>query len=99
MCVVHIQDGDCHGRNQHSLRSLWVLGAQEGTGQVSVDDDRWESGKSHRPESVQLIALINDLDDELHVGLEMGGDGDIGETLAYFLDELIETGKIEIRIK
>jgi len=65
---------------------------------TSIADKRWEDGIDHYPESLQLVKLVNKLDKEDSLGLELGGDGDPGETLAYFLDELIQRGKIEIKI-
>lgn len=66
---------------------------------MSVIENRWEQGIEHYDESVKLIKLIDKLDTECEIDLKMGGDGDIGETLAYFLDELIDRGLIEITIK
>jgi hypothetical protein len=61
--------------------------------------ERWEQGIDHYDESIELIRLVNKLDTNDGVGLELGGDGDLGETLAYYLDELIDRGLIEIKIK
>ena len=65
---------------------------------MSIADLRWEEGISHFPESEKLIRLISGLDLDDSLNLKMGGDGDMGETLAYFLDELIETGRIYIEV-
>lgn len=62
-------------------------------------DDRWEQGIEHYTESVELIRLVNKLDKLDSLSLDLGGDGDPGETLAYYLDELIDRGLIEIKIK
>lgn len=61
-------------------------------------DERWEQGVEHYPESIALIKLVNDLDTTLALDLKCGGDGDVGETLAYFLDELIDRKIISITI-
>lgn len=65
---------------------------------MSITDDRWEQGIDHYDESVKLIRMINQLDTDDSLGLDLGGDGDPGETLAYLLDELIQRGVIEITI-
>jgi len=66
---------------------------------MSITDERWEEGHPHHVEAEQLIRLVDKLDDECYLDLKMGGDGDLGETLAYYLDELIDRGLIEIKIK
>ena len=63
-----------------------------------IAENRWEQGIEHYTESVELIRLVNKLDKLDSLSLDLGGDGDTGETLAYFLDELIERGVIEIKI-
>lgn len=66
---------------------------------MSVADDRWDRAEEHYDESIELIRLINELDEDSDsLDLRLGGDGDAGEVLAYFLDELIASGKIEITI-
>lgn len=62
-------------------------------------EERWEQGIEHHNESVKLIKLINKLDTNDELCLDLGGDGDLGETLAYYLDELIDRDLIEIKIK
>lgn len=62
-------------------------------------DGRWEEGIPHYPEAEQLIRLVDKLDKDDALQLDMGGDGDPGETLAYFLDVLIENDIVEIKIK
>ncbi len=59
---------------------------------------RWEAGEEHKPEVIDLIHAMRhiDTDNAAEYTLEMGGDGDEGETIAYLLDELIETGRFSI---
>jgi hypothetical protein len=59
-------------------------------------DELWENGVEHYEESYQLIKLVNKVSPELD--LELGGDGDIGENIAYALDYLINTCKVKIEI-
>ena len=59
-------------------------------------EELWENGVSHHKESEQLIRLINKVSPELD--LEMGGDGDIGENIAFAIDYLINTCKVKIQI-
>jgi hypothetical protein len=64
--------------------------------------DRWEEGIDNHEESIRLARLIGDVDFEHYSDsfcLKFGGDGDNGETLAYILDDLIDAGLIEIKIK
>lgn len=61
-------------------------------------EQRWENGVDHHPEAIGLVKKINKLDTESLLDFKTGGDGDIGETVAYFLDELIDRGIISITI-
>lgn len=61
-------------------------------------NERWENGVEHDDSVEALLRLVNELDENCELDLKMGGDGDIGETLAYFLDELVERGAIKILI-
>ena len=65
---------------------------------MNAVDRRWKSDTPHYPEAVRLVKLVDNLDTPGHLDLKMGGDGDMGETLAYYLDELIDLGMIAIRI-
>lgn len=49
-------------------------------------------------ESRKLLYLINELDVDLCLDLKIGGDGDPGEILIDFIDELIKSGRITIII-
>lgn len=53
-------------------------------------NDRWEQGVPHHPEAVRLLRAVAKLDKDLALDLEFGGDGDNGETLLYFLSEVME---------
>jgi len=63
-------------------------------------DVRWKSGVAHHPDSIKLIKLMQQLDvnDKLADVLKLGGDGDMGEDLAYYLDELIESNVVQLKI-
>ena len=63
-----------------------------------VADDRWEAGTKHNVESVRLVHAIQKLDIKYCLDLKLGGDGDTGETLAYFLDELIDRGVVILAV-
>lgn len=62
-----------------------------------VADKRWESGTPHHPQAYALVKALQPLDTN-DMFSELGGDGDCGETLAYYLSELIETGKITVEV-
>jgi hypothetical protein len=49
-----------------------------------------EERDEHFPESIGLIKAIDKLDGDGALDLKFGGDGDLGETIADFIDELIE---------
>ncbi len=64
--------------------------------------NRWEEGIDHHNEAIKLVELIGDVsfchyDDFMCI--KTGGDGDNGEALAYMLDDLIDAGIVEIKIK
>lgn len=59
-------------------------------------DDLYEQGIPHHRQSIQLVKLIDGVFPELD--LEVGGDGDIGETIAYAIDYLINNNKLNIEI-
>lgn len=63
-------------------------------------DERWEQGIEHHPESIALIHAMRKVDEDSQADdlLELGGDGDEGEILAYLLDECIDRGYISIQI-
>lgn len=86
------------GPDTHNLHCSYPNCNKGNTRKFATASDLWESGIEHHDESVQLIKLVNKLDTDDSVGLDLGGDGDLGETLAYFLDELINRGVIEIKI-
>ena len=65
---------------------------------ISIIDSRYDANTPHNPKSIKLIDALRDLDIYDQFNLQMGGDGDTGESLAYLLDELIETGKIELKV-
>jgi len=51
--------------------------------------ERWEQGIDHDPRSEKIIRAMARLDWELCDGaldIEVGGDGDNGETMMYLLD-------------
>ena len=53
-------------------------------------DDRWEQGIEHDQRSVQIYGFMERYDWKFggdSAGLSSGGDGDIGESLMYLLDE------------
>lgn len=58
-----------------------------------TDKSRWEEGIEHHPESVRLMAFLEehdfkDYDD--HFSWNLGGDGDNGESLMYEMDAYFE---------
>jgi len=65
-------------------------------------EERWEKGIAHKPEADKLVRLIKKMDCSMNDGrldIRCGGDGDTGEDLMYILDELIDQGKLEIKLK
>lgn len=52
--------------------------------------DRWEKGIDHHWKSKEILKHINMLDVDLELDLKVGGDGDSGESLMYFLDMYFE---------
>jgi hypothetical protein len=64
--------------------------------------ERWEKGIPHKPEVDKLVHLISKMDWAMNSGaldIKMGGDGDNGEDIMFILDELIDQGKLEIKLK
>ena len=57
---------------------------------VSVIESRWEAGKPHHPEAVRILKGMKALDYMGEADLDLGGDGDHGETLLYLLSEFLE---------
>jgi hypothetical protein len=54
---------------------------------------RWEQGIPHHLESVKLLKEVMEIDMEycnLSLDFRTGGDGDLGEMLAYVLDMIFE---------
>jgi len=52
-------------------------------------DQRWELGMAHDPRSEEIVHGLQRVDlelDGLYFDWKTGGDGDIGEALAYQLD-------------
>ena len=52
--------------------------------------ERWERGIDHDPRSKELLKFMSGYDlkfCDLSLDLKYGGDGDIGETLIYLMDE------------
>ena len=78
-----------------------------GRGEEVMEDEmtlaeRWEKGIPHKPEVDKLVHLISKMDWKMNSGaldIKMGGDGDNGEDIMYILDELIDQGKLEIKLK
>lgn len=55
--------------------------------------DRWISGISHHPRSMDLMEFLIRIDFEIygdHFCWKVGGDGDNGETLMYQMDAYFE---------
>lgn len=53
-------------------------------------NERWEQGIDHDPRSKELLKFMSGYDlkfCDLSLDLKYGGDGDIGETLMYLMDE------------
>jgi hypothetical protein len=63
---------------------------------IDVAEVRWENGTDHHEVSEALVRAIANLDVDYTLDLKMGGDGDVGETLAYYIDELIDRGDFSI---
>ena len=63
---------------------------------IDVAEVRWENGTDHHEVSEALVKAIANLDVDYRLDLSMGGDGDVGETLAYYIDELIDRGDFSI---
>jgi hypothetical protein len=64
--------------------------------------ERWEKGIAHKPEVDKLVRLISKMDWAMNSGaldIQCGGDGDNGESIMYILDELVDQGKVEIKLK
>jgi hypothetical protein len=59
-------------------------------------DELWEHGIEHHPESYKFIKLINTISPDLE--LSLGGDGDIGEQIAFVIDYLINTRQVKLEI-
>ena len=55
-------------------------------------DQRWEDGVPHHPFSEAVVRAMAEIDREagLPVDIEIGGDGDNGETMMFLLDEWVE---------
>lgn len=68
-----------------------------------LDDDvaelRFDAGTAHNPVSLALVKAIQKLDIDDRLDLKLGGDGDLGEDLAYYLDELLDRGEFTITRK
>jgi hypothetical protein len=63
---------------------------------------RWENGVDHHPESEKIIRALRDLDGKLlnyALDINVGGDGDNGETMMYLLDVYFEAKDKGIDIK
>lgn len=53
-------------------------------------NERWEQGIDHDPRSKELLKFMSEYDAKfcnLALDLSYGGDGDIGESLMYLMDE------------
>lgn len=51
---------------------------------------RWEEGIEHDPRTIDLFQFMQQYDHEFAGGqldLQSGGDGDLGESLMYLMDE------------
>lgn len=57
-----------------------------------TSNERWEAGIPHHKHSISLMEDLQklDIENDLAIDLKTGGDGDIGETLMYYLDEIFE---------
>ena len=55
--------------------------------------ERWERGIDHDPRSIEIVKYMQKIDWDEGGGaldIETGGDGDIGETMMYYLDCFFE---------
>jgi hypothetical protein len=94
-----VDNVDHHGVHHAGVRCVHVYHGETIVGMSDhFIDRRWEQGIPHYNEVTTLIRHINMLDSQGELDFELGGDGDLGETLAYFLDELIDRGIISITI-
>jgi hypothetical protein len=60
-----------------------------GTTKKISPGERWERGIPHDPRSIEIVEYMQEIDwDECGGALDIktGGDGDIGETMMYYLD-------------
>jgi hypothetical protein len=52
--------------------------------------ERWEQNIPHHSNSVRVKKLIDKIQEKEDHGIKFGGDGDLGETILYILDEYFE---------
>ena len=58
---------------------------------------RWEQGIEHHPKTRYMMAVMQYVASENgdYESLESGGDGDVGETIMFYMDVFFETEATE----